>query len=900
MIKNLTLSVVALALCSMGLAAEKAPASKPLDLKKLPVNKWVEVGKLTGFKMGGTGYGGPSHGLVYAAGEKGLVVCGTGRSGQPGAWRLDWTRRSWVKLAPGKADQFVKTKGRLYFSPYAWGPAVNRSTTDGRRVPFNTAFYVNQVCYDPDRKVIVGHSRGGETVEASLPSWRWDVPKIKLLPPAVTAGSLCYDPVNKEVVLATGGFSPVGGTDGTWLYDGRKKAWRKLEGPKEVDAVRLPLEKLHDRLRTLRWLTWKNLDFRATGREKRLDGRSKLKALAKESGEILAEIRKLAGLAKKNSGTAKRGYHKKCLSAAGKLLDAAAGKLAGIDDALRSGSPQALEKLYRGKLLPALADVENALFEVEVTPEPRMSAKLVYDSKNKVIVCFGGDGQDRTWGDTWVYHCAGRWWERRRPKLHPLPRNSRAMAFDARNGVVVLLDSKRWARGNRKTWIYDAARNEWKLLAILADKGAFWLEYDAAAGCLVAFDQKKMNKAWVLKLDIASAKPAPAKPAPEVVLTPINGQYVLRDTAKVAELRKWKSEMDAWVRKVPANTWVKVPTHGTGRPNWGRSWSSIVYDPSRQQLYYRDGGHGSYHGAVTDHYDIPTGRWFRSDRRYGPPWPMGSYFAWGRSFSYAPWATHTYKYKLFYNPLLQHLQRTGGSSIHDYDPDTGRWSRERSRQLAKGGGAFSGPLVPGVPDGLVQVLPFTRYGVRSTTSVWHQTADGLKEWPSTGPLPRYHNCHELCFFFDPKRKRVMYYGGGNPKPKKGKKAGQPGLFALDISVTNPKWVKLETKLSGDKVYPIPSREVVYIPRHDAFLMLEGFGSDFSRLTGSQEVWRLDARENVFRRVKLANGPGIKRIGHGAWAFGLQYDPVTDLCFYIAKKSTRVPSMYAFRYVPTKK
>ena len=34
-----------------------------------------------------------------------------------------------------------------------------------------------------------------------------------------------------------------------------------------MDAVRLPMEQARDRLIALRWLVWKNLEFRATGRE---------------------------------------------------------------------------------------------------------------------------------------------------------------------------------------------------------------------------------------------------------------------------------------------------------------------------------------------------------------------------------------------------------------------------------------------------------------------------------------------------------------------------------------------------------------------------------------------------------------------------------------------------------
>src|SRR3546814_20777434 len=59
---------------------------------------------------------------------------------------------------------------------------------------------------------------------------------------------------------------------------------------------------------------------------------------------------------------------------------------------------------------------------------------------------------------------------------------------------------------------------------------------------------------------------------------------------------------------------------------------------SYRQRYYRDGGHGNYHGNITDHYDIRTGRWFRSDVEQVPDGRiMGTYFGWGRGYNYAPW-----------------------------------------------------------------------------------------------------------------------------------------------------------------------------------------------------------------------------------------------------------------------
>jgi hypothetical protein len=884
----LTLSLATLLLPAA--AAEKRNGNGRHHVGKLPVNRWVSRGKLSGFKMGGTGYGGPAHGMTWCPDAKSLIVCGNG--GRPAAaWRLDLKARKYSQLPPASPDKYV---GRARpQTTYVWRPATYHKTADGREVVNNSAFNVNELCYDPDRKVVVGFSRG-DTVEMDWKTRKWSRVVCKVAPPNITAGSLCYDPVNKEVVLATGGFSPLGGSDGTWLYDGGKKAWRRLAGPEGVERVRAPLAESRKGLRKLRWLTWKNLEFRATGREKLLDERAAGKSLAKLAAEVSSGLGELAKLAGGNSASAKRSYHKKALAAASALLSKAQAKLSGLEKVVVSSSPGQLEQLYRSRIVPATAEVDNALLELETSPTPRMSSKLVYDSKNKVMVCFGGDTQGHLGSDqTWVYHCEGRWWERRKCPMRPGARASRAMAFDRRAGVVLLIDSIRWRkRGAAETWTYDAGGNVWRRLAIDAPKKAFWLEYDDALGCLVAFSQK-LDAAWALRLAATSAGTAKATPRPErrYPRAAPTGDYVLRDAATLGEIKRWKSEQDAWVKGLPANTWVLSPNRGTGRPNWGRTWSSIVYDPDRRQICYRDGGHGSYHGADTDHYDLATGRWFRSDHREGPPWPMGSYFAWGRAFSLAPWAIHTYKYALYYNPLNARLQR--GKLI--YDPDIGRWALEGYDQLPKGG-AFTGTVVPGLDDALASVSAWTRYGVK-TCSLWVQTAKGIRRQADAGRLPRYHDCHEVSLFADPKRKRLLFYGGGNPKPAKaGQKPGTPGLYALDLKTAGAKWTKLPVRLEGEKTMPIPSREVVYVPKYDVFLMLEGFAGHWAWLKQDKlAVWVLDAKDNTFRRLPLAKGPGIKVMKHGGVSFGLQYDPVSDVCFYKAASSP----MCAFRYVPGK-
>jgi hypothetical protein len=875
--RSLLLACFAVLVCGALPAAEPAPEPKPVDLKVLPANQWVER-PLSGWP-GKTWYGNEVCFGLASAGELGVLVLDMRQAGRAVVRHLDAATGAWSELASAPID--------------AKNYSVDGSSTE--------AFHGLQLCYDPDRKALVGLTAtslggSGRTIEFDLTAktataveLQYDLKSAKT-PPPVTAGSLCYDPVNKEAVLATGGFSPVGGTDGTWLYDGAKKEWRRLETPKEMDEVRLPLEQARDRLIVLRWLVWKNLEFRATGREKLLDERSKGEALAKEAAELAPELKKLGELAGANSAKAERPYHKDRLASAGKRLAEATAKLAGMDGKIKTAGPEELEVLYRGAIRPALDSVETAVSELASTPEPRSSARLVYDSKNKLIVCTGGDGQCRAWDDTWVYHCEGRWWEWRQPAGRPSGGSARGTAFDQRTGLVVSLAAtyKDGHHTGWQVWLYDGAANEWRLLGP-AGAGVGWLEYDAKADCLVGLTGGMDKTAWVFRPDATAAKPAEARPATPAVLPDPGADFVLRDAATVADLKKWQAERDAWVKGVPANTWAKVPTNGTGRPNWGRSWSSIVYDPDRWQIYYRDGGHGSYHGSVTDHYDLPTGRWFRSDRRYEPPWPMGTYFGWGRSFSLAPWCVHSYKYGLYYNVLRRTLQREPGQSggikgigqgVLEYDPDTGRWAREMV-PVPSASNMIGGPVIPGVPDAVVCVRNFSRYGTMSGEG-WMQTADGAtKTWKGLGEVPRAWEDHAWCWSSDLKRKRVIYYGG--PKDKQ-------ALFALDITAEAPKWQKLEVKGADDGKMPLSSREIVYVPRHDVFLMLAG-----SPESKDLEVWSLDAKENLFRRVPLAREPGVQTQDAGV-SQGLQYDPVSDLCFYIAA-APGVPTMLAFRYAP---
>jgi hypothetical protein len=69
-------------------------------------------------------------------------------------------------------------------------------------------------------------------------------------------------------------------------------------------------------------------------------------------------------------------------------------------------------------------------------PEQRTAHGMAYDSVNRQVVMFGGDGARGYLGDTWVFD--GERWTRVQPERAPSPRSRASMAFDRARGRVVL------------------------------------------------------------------------------------------------------------------------------------------------------------------------------------------------------------------------------------------------------------------------------------------------------------------------------------------------------------------------------------------------------------------------------------------------------------------------------
>ncbi|HOX07993.1 MAG TPA: kelch repeat-containing protein, partial [Planctomycetota bacterium] len=80
--------------------------------------------------------------------------------------------------------------------------------------------------------------------------------------------------------------------------------------------------------------------------------------------------------------------------------------------------------------------------DLKTEPPPRALAPMVYDPATKKIVLFGGDRLDQLYADTWVYDCASRTWEEKKPALSPSPRFGHALLRLPKSGKIVLLGGK--------------------------------------------------------------------------------------------------------------------------------------------------------------------------------------------------------------------------------------------------------------------------------------------------------------------------------------------------------------------------------------------------------------------------------------------------------------------------
>ncbi|MDD5687878.1 MAG: kelch repeat-containing protein [Elusimicrobia bacterium] len=96
-------------------------------------------------------------------------------------------------------------------------------------------------------------------------------------------------------------------------------------------------------------------------------------------------------------------------------------------------------------------------------PSSRKGAAGCYDSENKKIILFGGENESGTFlSDTWAYDCNTNIWSNRNPSAIPTVRTEASMIYDSRNKKTVLFGGIGITNLLKNdVWYYSYDNNKW-------------------------------------------------------------------------------------------------------------------------------------------------------------------------------------------------------------------------------------------------------------------------------------------------------------------------------------------------------------------------------------------------------------------------------------------------------
>ncbi len=524
----------------------------------------------------------------------------------------------------------------------------------------------------------------------------------------------------------------------------------------------------------------------------------------------------------------------------------------------------------------------------KVEPGPRALAPMAYDAESRSIVLFGGDRLNELLGDTWVYDCAGRTWQHRRPPLSPAPRFGHGLVAPHGSKGVVLVGGKTYTSSNAyvamlyaplpfEMWTYDVKADRWTRLKTqgqppqVANAAMMAAIDDKSELMLVKESQGKLPaETWTCRISTAAVdeegtKKTGVPPGTSVFRT---GAY---DPAWYDQDLPAPDEQAfaKFLADVPVNRFVDIEA-----PRWplnrqGGGWSTSALDVVDDQILNLCGGHSSYFGNDVAHFSLKTGRWSISARpefalefNYDLAGPGLLTFAGG------PWSGHQYK-TYAHDPLSKRLILVGALTQF-YDPTVRRWMSEERFPTAPFAGSKYVTFNCPTPHG---VYVWTRMNAFASEVGLFRLEDN-KAWTrvkTTGaPLPRPVVDSGSTMVYDTKRDRFLLTTVEGLKP--GETPGQ--LWSIDrktgeCTVLNPKG---REKL----ITPRFAREAVYVAKQDVFLFGTLIGADLQTpfYVPESNAWQLASIPGAEVMNSHRKQPG------GSVDLGLLYDAKRDLVYAV--------------------
>jgi hypothetical protein len=516
-------------------------------------------------------------------------------------------------------------------------------------------------------------------------------------------------------------------------------------------------------------------------------------------------------------------------------------------------------------------------------PPLRGNSQMVYDSKNKLIVLFGGNRQDARLNDTWVYDVRTRTWAERFPEPSPPPTDVIGATYVSRHGLVFAVGFRVPSRPPAYgAWTYDAAANVWTPINgqyAVARRPVAWSSaaYSTKDDVVLLYAANHQEATFAYRLDPATAKTKRKGFKPGAVWPRINWD------ARTAKLPSPDPEAHAKkLAELPVNRWVKMP----GPHVYRKTWGSATVDTDRGVILYYGGGHSGYSGTDVAHYDVGTGRWSLSYPPKFPPFLEGTNlcpFGWGYDLQF--WTEHTRKWYA-YDPVSKMMvyARLGG-----FGPGRTAYLTENGTESFKAKGYVTWVYNPTLRKWYAPTFeqPFSvKWSGRLVTThegiyahvggtVWKCTVENA----GTDEVPRYVGKWSVygktggtggefdATVYDSKRHRLVILTGAGRKP---------AMTCFDLKT------KKTTRPSPKGVWD-HNREACYIPTQDVILTPAGY-----RKTGYC-VYRCADNEWVRPTItQPKSNPGPAATGPDTTTV---YDPVHDVLFYFDVQNT----VYLMRY-----
>jgi Galactose oxidase, central domain len=572
---------------------------------------------------------------------------------------------------------------------------------------------------------------------------------------------------------------------------------------------------------------------------------------------------------------------------------------------------------------------------LKTQPPPRMNTRLACDTKNQVLVLFGGDAQTHYLGDTWIFDLKTQSWRQSKALAGPQPRAGHFTVYDSETGWVMIGGGYN-EKDLSDMWAYNVASDSWQALHGDVPTG-FYVSADIAPEkrliVLVANTQKpgdtmtcnilypvrttygyRIEPQTILREGVAGG---PLRPV-------LKGETIVAEASDRSASRREAQKKR--LEGLPINQWVHLASAGREAP--ARTWGSATFDSHRGQILYWGGGHCGYEGNDVDAYDVDSNSWRRISRFAEYPerlWNHGVRLA-GVTFSGGPWTEHGRRIYA-YDPvsrkliLVRTIRLTTGyepellgqfpvASTSDYQARVDALVQPPSSYVKYATWAFdpdagAHDLLGAAPEGLDTLLS-TPHGVMGVNVNWPKRlndAGYLLPWRPSQPVEdtalfRFdaqtkrwerlgekqaspQNLYErTSLTYDSNRDRILLHGGSGNRDQ---------LWSFDLK--QQRWKNLSpgvTSPPGGKT-PACGREAVFLSLQDILLIYAASSKD----PQTWSLWAYRASQNTWEELTIP-GDVPRRMG---WDHALVYDAKRDLILMVAGASgdTGKTSVYALRF-----